>query len=229
MQKWLLILILVSGMHQLKAQVSKSVGLHFNHYKADNEFRNQITRNPIGVALSFIADPENNNWQFGIEVGMGLYSGKKYFYETIAEGYPDNFVYLYEENGFISYSAILRYKTLKNKAVSPFLETRIGASSFFSAIRSMQYSAIYDDNFSFQQTVPHIGLGGGFLVDIGLLFENEIWKKKLIFQFNGSQISGSEATYRNSVKNEVVDSYDDGFRRSKTNSFLMQFGFVLAF
>ncbi len=108
---------------KVHAQPRNNLGLYFNVYDASQAFSENITRNPIGIAFSFLRRSKGL-FLFGGELGIGLHSGKKYFYETIDEGVPENIERLYEENGFFSYKAILRYLFVKDESITPYLEAK---------------------------------------------------------------------------------------------------------
>jgi hypothetical protein len=226
---WRVVLFLLSFPTSLQAQKGINLGFGFNNFKALSEFSDNTTRNPLGVSFLASKDLKNKRFQIGFELGVGLYSGKRYFYETVAEGYPGNYVNLYEENGFILYDVYLRYKLLKEKTLMPFVEAKAGASTYFSIIRSMQVSEVYEDDSYIHDTALNAGIGLGTYVDIGKLFTGKNWVKKTLLNISGNYLLGSQVRYRNAVAYEVVDTFESGFRESKTNTFQYHIGLVLAF
>lgn len=226
---WKVILFFFLLPTSLQAQKGINLGFGFNKFKALDEFGDNVTRNPLGVSFLVSKDLRNNRFQLGFELGLGLYSGKRYFYETVAEGYPGNFVNLYEENGFILYDLYLRYKLFKDKTLMPFVEIKAGASTYFSVIRSMQVSEVYQDDSYVHDTALNAGAGFGTYIDIGRLFTGENWVKKTMLNLSGNYLLGSQVKYRNAVAYEVVSTFDAGFRTSKTSTFQYHIGLVLAF
>lgn len=220
----LLTLLLIFVLGTSNAQKETRLGLYFNNYKASEAFADNITRNPIGVAFSYMKKYKSS-LIYGVEVGMGLYSGKKYFYETVDEGVPDNFVRLYEENGFFSYQGVLRYLLVKDDAFTPYVEVKAGASTFFSAIRAMQVSEVFDDGFHIHETALNAGIGGGLTIELG----NPSWRRQLLLDLSAIHQWGSNVRYRNSKKNILVDSFAEGYRSSKTNAIHYKVGFVMVF
>lgn len=226
---WRVVLFLLLFPISLQAQKGINLGFGFNNFKALSKFSDNTTRNPLGVSFLASKDLKNKRFQIGLELGMGLYSGKRYFYETVAEGYPGNYVNLYEENGFILYDVYLRYKLLPEKTLMPFVEAKVGASTYFSVIRSMQVSEVYEDDSYIHDTALNAGIGLGTYVDIGKLFTGKNWVKKTLLNISGNYLLGSQVRYRNAVAYEVVDTFESGFRKSKTNTFQYHIGLVLAF
>ena len=226
---WRVILLVLLFPITLQAQKGISLGFGFNHFKALTEFSDNTTRNPLGVSFLASKDLKNKNLQLGFELGIGLYSGKRYFYETVAEGYPGNYVNLYEENGFILYDVYLRYKLLREKTFMPFMEVKAGASTYFSVIRSMQVSEVYEDKSYVHDTAVNAGIGSGTYVDIGKLFTGNNWVKKTLLNISVNYLLGSQVRYRNAVAYEIVDSFEAGFRESKTNTIQYHIGVALAF
>lgn len=211
------------------AQFESSIAFQFNQYVPETGFKNNVTRNPIGGLLSFAMNKEESAWQFGLELGVGLYSGKKYFYETVEEGVPDNFVRLYEENGFISYHLLARHFLLLNRIIDVYLEGKMGASTYFSAIRSMRVSDVFEDRFLFHDTTVNIGGGAGVQINIGKLMGKIHWKRKLYLDLSAIYLIGGNVTYRNSVKNELVDTFSAGYRNSDSDMLQIRSGIVLKF
>jgi hypothetical protein len=230
MSKWaLVLLILIFAYNNSRAQHKIIVSLPFSIFNAESSFGENITRNPIGPSLKLLSQSANSKFQFGLDLGVGLYSGKKYFYETINEGFPQNFENLYEEDGFINYWAIGRYLPFKEVGVMPYFEAKLGASTFFSNIRTMEVSDIYADRFRFHDTALNIGAGLGVYFDIGKILKDQIWTKKLLLDLSITNIVGSKVRYRNSIKDEIVSTFESGYRTSATGSIQYSFGFALAF
>ncbi|QSE97813.1 hypothetical protein [Fulvivirga lutea] len=211
-----------------KAQKTVNLGFHFNYFAASPAFKENITRNPLGTSLTLMLD-KSDRLKYGVEVGFGLYSGKKYYYETVAEGFPDNYEYLYEENGFLQCLLTIRYQILQSKKLTPFIDVKGGTSTFFSVIRSMQVSEVYEDKFRFHDTTFNLGAGLGVSCDVGKIFKNEDWRRRLYFELSSNYIYGGKAGYRNSVRGEIVDSYEAGNRYSSTSTVQIKSGFLLAF
>ncbi len=219
--------LFISGLSY--GQHDVNLGLYFNNYLTSEEFKSNITRNPIGVAFLFLINKEESRFQYGIEVGIGLYSGKKYYYRTVEEGFPDNIEYLYEENGFVSYQIVGRYRLREAKKIIPYLEAKVGASTFFSAIRTMQVSEIYDDQFHFHDTALNIGTGIGSTFSLGEILTNKNWKRDLYFDLTATYVIGSDVRYRNSKRSELVESFEANYRNSTTSALHIKFGFILSF
>jgi hypothetical protein len=230
MSRWILVVFaLFTSIYHSRAQHKTIIALPFSRFQAESAFGENITRNPIGPSLKILTQPFNSKFQFGLELGVGLYSGKKYFYETKAEGFPQNFVYLYEEDGFINYWIISRYLPFKEMGVMPYAEAKLGASTFFSNIRTMEVSDIYADRFRFHDTALNIGIGIGVYFDIGKIIKGQNWTKKLLLDLSATNIVGSKVRYRNSIKDEIVSTFESGYRSSVTGSIQYSFGFALAF
>ena len=219
---FMVLLILAGG--TISAQQRNYLGLYFNSYSASEEFSENITRNPIGIAFSYLKR-NNGSLLFGGELSMGLYSGKKYFYETVDEGVPDNIERIYEENGFFSYQTVVRYLLVKNEVITPYIEVKAGASTFFSAIRAMQVSTVFDDGFLIHDTALNFGAGGGISMDLG----DASWRRKLILDLTATYQWGTEVTYRNSKKDILVSSFEDGFTSSVSNAMHYKVGLVLLY
>lgn len=220
------ILILLLSIRS-QAQNEFNLGLHFNFFRASSEFKENITRQPIGSSLLFLVN-KGKKLQLGAELGVGLYSGKKYYYETTEIGYPGNYEYLYEEDGFFQLLGVVRYQFISNKLVNPYSEFKLGTSTFFSAIRTLDYSPIYEDKFRFHETAFTLGGGVGANLDIGKIWKQE-WRKRLLLDASVSYLAGTEVKYRNSIKNEITTSFDQGYRTSTTSTVQIKTGVILAF
>lgn len=221
-----LILFLFISFHA-EAQNGLSLGLHFNFFRASSEFKENITREPIGSSLQFLVN-RGNKLQLGAELGVGLYSGKKYYYETSELGYPGNYEYLYEEDGFFQLLGVVRYRFISEKLVNLYSEVKLGTSTFFSNIRTLDYSPIYEDKFRFHDTAFTIGGGIGANLDIGKIWKQE-WRKRLLLDTSVSYLTGTKARYRNSIKNEITTSFEQGYRTSTTSTVQIKTGVILAF
>lgn len=217
----ILMLMLVFG--PLSAQKTQ-IGIYYNNYKASESFDKNITRNPIGVAFTYLKEWQKSLF-VGVELGLGLYSGKKYFYETVDEGVPGNIERLYEENGFFSYQLALKYLLVENDIITPYIEVKTGASTFFSAIRTMQVSDVYQDDFYTHDTALNVGAGGGVTIAMG----GPSWRRNILLDLAASHQWGSQVRYRNSIKNEQVDNFNHGYRSSKTNATHYKIGFILVY
>lgn len=221
------LIILIILVFKAEAQRSLNIGLHFNFYRASEDFRNSITRQPIGSSLILLVD-KSSKLQLGTELGIGLYSGKKYYYETIEEGYPGNVEYLYEEDGFFQFLAVARYKLISNRIISFYGEGKLGGSIFFSAIRTLEYSAVYEDKFRFHESAFNIGGGIGANIDIGQMWRQD-WRRRLLLDCTINYIVGTKANYRNSIKNEYASSFGQGYRSSSTSTTQIKTGVILNF
>lgn len=227
--KLLLCILAISAAFQAFGQQQQvTAGLYFSRFQASQEFRQQITRHPIGGAIVVLYSPDSSRWHYGIELGIGLHSGKKYFYHTADVGRPDNIDYIYEENGFLYYHLVSRYMVLQSSQVLPYAELRFGASSFFSAIRTMEYSDVVEDRFQFDDTVLSGYAGVGISLDVGGIW-GQAWRRKLMLDGGGGYLISSQATYRNSVKHIMISSFQEGQRTSGANAWHFKLGVNLVF
>ncbi|MEQ8241958.1 hypothetical protein, partial [Fulvivirga sp.] len=78
-------------------------------------------------------------------------------------------------------------------------------------------------------TALNAGSGLGTYVDIGKLFTGKNWVKKTLLNISANYLLGSQVRYRNAVAYEVVDTFESGFRQSKTTTLQYHIGLVLAF
>ena len=94
-----IILLILVGTHlETKAQRSKMFALNFNSFGAVHNFRDNITKNPVGISFSFLWSTKNDKFQYGLEYGIAMYSSNEYEYELVNEGQPGTFIGIYEED-----------------------------------------------------------------------------------------------------------------------------------
>lgn len=210
------------------AQRTKVITLNMNSYQAVENFRENITKNPFGLSLSFLWQSNNERFQYGLEYGIAMYSAKEYSYELIEEGRPGQFVDIYEEDCFMKYHAVARYLPYRTPTISTYLEARAGFSSFFSSRTAMEETNLYDDQFEFHGTSFNTAFGGGLMVNMGELF-NAGWNTPIYLDLGATFNTGSRADYRNMTGGEVAQGLRHGTYNSTTNSTNYKVGLAFQF
>jgi len=166
-------------------------------------------------------------------MGIAMYANETYIQELSDQGYPGALSEVYEENCFFSYNVFARVNLVDNFFITPYLEARLGAITFFS---DKVFEDPYSDDAgvdvpdhlcpetSFHGTSFQFGAGWGAMVDLNYFFDN--FPVSIDFGLNYTQ--GSNARYRN-VDHEQIDFSKDTehFHRSTTNNVTYRLGLVL--
>lgn len=212
------------------SQNSKIVGLNFNSFGAVHNFKDNITKNPVGVSFSFLWAPQNSKFQYGLEYGIAMYSSNEYEYELINEGRPGEFVDVYEEDCFMKYHLVGRYLPYTSPLATTYIEARAGFSSFFSSTTAEEESEYFEDEFDFHGTAFNTALGGGIMINLSHVFnKGNISYTPVFLDFGATYNSGSRAEYRNMNEGEVVRDLDHGKFKSKTNTMNYKVGVAVKF
>ena len=227
--RYLLVIIAVMSMNEVVAQTPKIIGLNFNSFGAVKHFRDNITRNPLGVSINFFWAPEDKKFQYGLEYGIAMYSAKEYDYELVAEGRPGTFIPVYEEDCFMKYHLVGRYLPFDYKAITTYIEARVGLTTFFSSRTAQTETDLYDDSFDFHGTAFNTALGLGALLDIGQIIKKEAWSTPFYLDIGATFNSGSRSDYRNMNEGEIASSLEHGNYRSVTHTTNYKVGLALGF
>lgn len=225
-----LLFILVGVISTSYSQTPKIINLNFNSYGAVHNFRDNITKNPLGVSISFLWAPENSKFQYGLEYGIAMYSANDYQYELINEGRPGEFVNVYEEDCFMKYHLVGRYLPYSSSLATTYIEARAGFSSFFSSKTGEEENQYFEDEFEFHGTAFNTALGAGVMINLNHIFDKERETINPVFiDIGATYNSGSKAEYRNMAEGQVISDLDHGRFRSKTNTMNYKVGIALKF
>ncbi len=212
------------------SQRTKIIGLNFNSFGAVHNFRDNVTKNPLGGSLSFLWESQNSKFQYGLEYGVAMYSSNEYQYELVNEGHPGTYISIYEEDCFMKYHLVGRYIPYSSPLATTYIEARAGFSSFFSSKTSEEENEYFDDDFDFHGTAFNTALGGGVMISLNEIFDKDGDSATPVFlDFGATYNSGSRAEYRNMDEGEIARDFDHGKFKTKTNTVNYKVGIALKF
>lgn len=211
------ILLCVLSISFVQAQSNASFGLNFNLANPQQEFKENINRLPAGISFDYTKRVSDTRLSFGGELGVAMFFDDEFMYELSEEGRPGEFIELYEEDCYLTYAAVTRFSAFKHAMFNPYLEGRLGGTSFFSTRMAVESTPIFDDTTKFHGTSFNAGIGAGLQVNL--------CQTPLSLDFAAIANSGSHAVYR-SIKDTDSGAIrlSDGRVASKTNHLNFRFG-----
>ncbi len=211
------ILLCLLSISFVQAQSNTSFGLNFNLANPQQEFKENINRLPAGISFDVMKNIKESRLSIGGELGVAMFFDDEFEYELREEGYPNEFITLYEEDCYLSYAAVTRYRAFKHAMFNPYLEGRFGGTSFFSTRMAVESSELFDDTTKFHGTSFNAGIGAGFQINF--------CQTPLSLDFAAIANSGTHTVYRSITD---VDGgairLSDGRVASKTNHINFRFG-----
>ena len=213
-----------------------SLGLNYVHNTALKSFKENVNRNPVGFGIAALVPINNSRFSVGGELGIAMYANETYIQELSDQGFEGALSEVYEENCFVSYSVFGRLNLIDHAFITPYLEGRMGAISFFT-------DKIFDEPYSNDPNayVPdHVEpetqfhgtsfqLGGGW----GLQFDLQKFSKydfPLSIDFGMNYLLGSSTQYRNvSREPENITTDSEHYYKSTTNNVTYRIGFAYRF
>jgi len=183
------ILLCIFAFSLVQAQHSRgSLGLNFNVATPFQQFKQNIDRNPMGISLDFSKPLKESRLHVGGELGVAMFFDDEYMYELSEEGRPGEFIELYEEDCYLNYHAVARYNAFKYAWLNPYVEGRLGGTSFFSTRMATDDDARFDTETRFHGTSFNAGIGAGVQINFCTM--------PLALDFAAVANSGSNTTYR---------------------------------
>ncbi len=202
------------------AQGQASFGMNFNIAKPMQEYAENLSTAPKGFSTDVVFRVKETNLSVGGEIGVSMFYNDQHLRELADEGYPGAFIEVDEEDCFLNYNAVVRYHVFKRAIVNPYIEGRLGGTSFFSTQIATEYTDLFEDKTKFHGTAFNAGIGGG----VHIRFGNVPVGLDLAALAN----SGSFTNYR-SINPEKIDTgvslrMADGQYESKTNHLNFRIG-----
>jgi len=217
-------LLLVSCANVMAQQ---RLGLNFKSYTPQGDFNQNIDHAPAGLSLIYTRNIADTRFFWGGELGVAMYASDEYLYELDSEGYPGEFVDVYEEDCFWSVHAIGQYEYLSTVGLKAYVELRLGMTTFFSE-RSAGEDPRFEASFAVHGTAFNTGLGTGILVNPRATFSSKE-PGNLWINLGVTAHSGSNTQYRHVESGGGVYSLGDGIYRSLTHYTDYRLGIVYAF
>jgi len=218
MKTYLLPLLLcVLSISFVQAQSNASFGLNFNLASPQQEFKENINRLPTGISFDALGRIKESRLSIGGELGVAMFFDDEFMYELREEGHPGEFIELYEEDCYLTYAAVTRYSAFKHAFINPYLEGRLGGTSFFSTRMAVEDTPLFEDNTRFHGTSFNAGIGAGFQVNF--------CSTPLSLDFAALANVGTHTVYRSitDTKGGAI-RLSDGRVASKTNHINFRFG-----
>ncbi len=198
-------------------QAQSSFGLNFNLANPQQEFKENINRLPAGISFDFVRSVKESRLSVGGELGVAMFFDDEFRYELSEEGRPGEFITLYEEDCYLSYAAVARYSAFKHAFINPYLEGRLGGTSFFSTRLAVETTPYFDDITRFHGTAFNAGIGAGFQINF--------CSTPLSLDFATLANSGTHTVYRSITDTDSgAIRLSDGRVASKTNHLNFRFG-----
>ncbi len=191
--------------------------MNFNLANPQQEFKENINRLPMGISFDVMRSFKESRLSFGGELGVAMFFDDEFMYELSEEGRPGEFIALYEEDCYLNYAVFTRYNAFKHAMFNPYLEGRLGGTSFFSTRMAVESTPLFDDTTKFHGTSFNAGIGAGLQVNMR--------HTPVSLDFATVLNSGSHAVYR-SIQNTNTGAIrlSDGRVASKTNHINFRFG-----
>ncbi len=206
------------------ANAQVAFGFGYNYTKPLQEYNENLEKDPKGVSINVLYNPAKlKNVYVGAEVGVSMYANDSYYLALRDSEGNDLTAEIDEEDCFFSYNALLRYFPSKDKLVNPYIESRIGAISFFSTSMAEEgFQDLYDSKTAFHGTALNFGIGGGAVFDISY---------NLAIDVNATFNRGQHTFYRSIEESDINyrRNLDYGRHESKTNNLNFKIGILFGF
>jgi len=211
------ILLCVFSVSLIQAQSNTSFGLNFNLANPQQEFKDNINHLPKGISFDVISRIKDSRLSVGGELGVAMFFDDEFMYELSEEGRPGEFIELYEEDCYLSYAAVTRYSAFKHAFINPYLEGRLGGTSFFSTRMAVESTPHFEDHTRFHGTSFNMGIGAGVQINF--------CQTPLSLDLATIANSGTYAVYRSIQNtNNGAIRLSDGRVASKTNHLNFRLG-----
>jgi len=206
------------------AKGQNNLGLALKAYDPKGDFNNNIDKVPVGLGLYYLHGKEDSHWKFGGELGVAMYTEEEYEY-LFESG---NSVRMSEEDCFWTIHGMVRYYPLKERGISPYTELRLGFTTFFSTIMSLDPEYNFLDRGETHGSAFNTGLGAGVMIDPELLITKGSSGRYAI-DLGVSWLSGTHSTYRNVEHATNVNNLEEGRYHSLTGYVDYRMGFIIKF
>ncbi len=167
MKKYILsISLCVIAFCAMQAQSRASFGTNFNLAAPLQGFKDNLDRTPKGISFDYMRDIKESRLSVGGELGVAMFFDDEFMYELFDEGHPNEFIELYEEDCYLSYHTTVRYRAFKQAWFNPYVEGRLGGTSFFSTRMAVEHTSLFDNTTKFHGTSFNAGLGAGIQINL---------------------------------------------------------------
>ena len=227
----LLVLVAIVGLllpSSVFAQLK--IGMSFVRNYALHQYSQNIEQDPAGISFTGLYQVPRTKFSVGFDWGVSMYASEKYTKELSAEGFPQAYADVSEENCYMSYQLLGRYHPIQEKALSPYGEVRIGGASFFTE-RVYHEPFVNDPDaqkpdyiegfLEWNGSAFQIAAGGGLEFDLDRINETRI---PLSIDLNFNYILGSKATYRAISEPPTPTEDNSKMYNSATNSYAWRLG-----
>ena len=199
-------------------------GINFNYTQPVKTYKDNLSKNPMGFMLdAFVPIQQIKGIYVGGELGVSMYANEKYFLELQEGELAGEMIEIDEEDCFFRYGLFIRYLPIEGKKINPYLETSLGAVSFFSTrMADEEYDNYFKSETTFHGTSLNIALATGVIVRLSDLVSID-----MKVQAN----NGSKTYYRSvdSADASLSRSLDYGRQSSSTNHFNYSLGILFGF
>ena len=186
------IILFVCSISYLSAQSFMEINL--KAYQAVGELNENISQTPFGLSFGY-SKGLSSKFSIGGELGVAMYSSEVYNVQT-----PSGFTEIEEEDCFITAHVNSRYFLKGSTVFKPFIEGRLGLTTFFSTKTALETISDFDDTFDVHGTAFNSALGGGVMTDVKQLFKKE--SGSVLVNISLNYHTGSKASYRNFKKTD---------------------------
>lgn len=201
----------------MQAQSRASFGLNFNLATPLQEFNDNLDKTPKGISFDYMRNIKQSRLSVGGEIGVAMFFDDEFMYELSDEGRPNEFIELYEEDCYLSYHTVVRYRAFERAWFNPYVEGRLGGTSFFSTRMAVEHTSLFDDTTRFHGTSFNAGLGAGVQINFCTM--------PISLDLAALANSGTHAVYRsiNDLRGGAV-RFSDGQVESNTHHLNFRLG-----
>ncbi len=141
-----------------------SFSMNFNLADPLQEYNENLTKTPKGFSTDVAVRVKETNFTLGGELGVSMFYNDTHLREMTEGGYPGTFIEISEEDCFLNYHLVARYHVFKEAMFNPYLEARVGGTSFFSTQIATEETYLFEDITQFHGTAFTPGIGGGLQI-----------------------------------------------------------------
>jgi len=201
----------------VQAQSNASFGLNFNVAAPLQEFKDNLDQKPAGISFDYMHRVKQSRLSVGGELGVAMFFDDEFMYELSDEGRPGEFIELYEEDCYLSYHTVARYSVFHRARFNPYIEGRLGGTSFFSTRMATEDTPIFSDVTKFHGTSFNAGVGAGLEINFCRL--------PISFDLAALANSGTHTVYRSISDTEGgAIRFSDGRVESNTHHLNFRLG-----
>ncbi|MEM9824177.1 MAG: hypothetical protein AAF985_24035 [Bacteroidota bacterium] len=149
-----------------KGWTQAQFSIQLNAAQPIGEYADYIHHTPMGISFTYLKPFKKSNGLFwGMEVGVGMFYKDTY---DLAKPNGPGYFEVDEEDCFLSYLLLARYYGYNKSIFTPYVEARLGATSFFSTLYSDDAAENgFKNETEFHGTAFNAGFGVGSLLRLG--------------------------------------------------------------